>query len=64
MSWRKEDRVRVQCYPGARSIVLRIAGIILIAAGAVLVLLCVPVWAWVAAIGASLIVFGLLLVRK
>ena len=64
MSWQREDRVRVQCYPSVRTAALRVAGAVLIAAGAVLVLLCVPVWAWIAAIGAALIGLGLVLMRK
>ena len=64
MSWRREDEVRVQCYPSGRSLSLRIAGYILIGAGIILILLCVPFWAWLALIGAALILLGLLLIRK
>lgn len=64
MPWRQEDPVRVQCYPSGKSVILRIAGYVLIAAGAVLILLCVPVWAWLAAIGVALIVLGVLISRN
>ena len=64
MSWRREDEVRVQCYPSSRSLSLRIAGYMLIGAGIILILLCVPFWVWLALIGAALILLGLLLIRK
>lgn len=64
MSWRRESPVRAQCYPASKSILLRVAGGVLIAAGAVMILFCVPVWAWLAVIGAALIVFGILLIQK
>ena len=47
-----------------RSLSLRIAGYVLIGAGIILILLCVPFWAWLALIGAALILLGLLLIRK
>lgn len=64
MPWRQEDQARVQCYPTGKSLILRIAGYILMAAGAVLILLCVPVWAWLAAIGGALIFLGVLIERN
>ncbi len=64
MSWRREQSVRVQCYPAAKSVVLRIVGGVLIAAGVLVILICVPIWAWVALIGASLILIGIVLIRK
>ena len=64
MPWRREESVRVQCYPSGKSMILRIAGYVLIGAGAVLILLCVPVWAWLAAIGAALVVLGWVLIQK
>ena len=64
MPWRREDEVRIQCYPSGKSIVLRIAGFALIGVGILLVLLCVPLWAWLALIGAGLILLGLLLIKK
>ena len=64
MSWRREDEVRVQCYPSGGSLALRIAGYALIGAGVILILLCVPCWAWLALVGAALILLGLMLIRK
>ncbi len=64
MSWRREDAVRVQCYPSGGSLALRIAGYVLIGAGVILILLCVPCWAWLALVGAALILLGLMLIRK
>ena len=64
MPWRQEDEVRVQCYPSGKSILLRVAGEVLIGVGALLILLCVPGWAWLAIIGAALILLGVLLIRK
>ncbi len=64
VSWRREDEVRVQCYPSGRSILFRIAGYVLIGAGVLVILLCVPCWAWLALVGAALILLGLLLIRK
>ena len=64
MAWRRADEVRVPCYPGGGSIALRIAGYVLIFAGVILILLCVPGWAWLALVGAALILLGVLLIRK
>lgn len=64
MPWQREDEVRVQCYPTGRSFLLRIAGYVLIGAGVLVILLCVPCWAWLALVGAGLILLGLTLVRK
>ena len=64
MPWQREDEVRVQCYPSGKSILLRIAGYLLIGAGTLLILLCVPSWAWLAIVGAALILLGLMLIRK
>ena len=64
MSWRREDEVRVQCYPSGRSFLLRIAGYVLIGAGVLVILLSVPGWAWLSLVGAALILLGLLLIRK
>lgn len=56
-------KVRARCYP-AGGVARAIVGIALIALGALLVLLCVPFWAWLAVIGALFIVLGILLIRK
>ena len=63
MPWRREDSVRVQCYPGSKSTLLRIVGGVLIAGGVLLFLFCVPTWAWLAVLGAAMILLGLLLIR-
>ena len=64
MPWRQSGQVRVQCFPNGKSWLMRIAGYLLIAAGAVLILLCVPVWDWLAAIGAALVMLGWLISRN
>ena len=64
MPWRREEDVRVRCYPSGKSPAIRIAGFVLIGAGVLLILLCVPGWAWLAVLGAALILAGLLLIRK
>ena len=42
----------------------RAVGIVLIAAGVLLIVLCVPLWAWMSLIGAALIFVGVLLLQK
>ncbi len=64
MPWRREEDVRVQCYPSGRSVFLRAAGFVLIGAGVLVILLCVPYWAWMAVLGAALILLGVVLIRK
>jgi len=64
MPWRRDDAVRLRCYPSGGSLALRIAGYVLIGAGVLLILLCVPEWAWLALLGAGLILLGFTLVRK
>ena len=64
MPWRQEEQARVHCCSTGKSMVLRIAGYVLMAADAVLILLCVPVWAWLAAIGGALIFSGVLIERN
>lgn len=63
MPWRREGRVRVQCYPAPRSKALRVIGGVLIAAGVLVILLCVPGWAWLSFVGAALILAGVLMIR-
>ena len=43
---------------------LRIVGYACIALGVVLMLLCVPCWAWLALIGIAMTALGILLIRK
>jgi len=64
MPWRREERVRVQCYPSGKSAVLKIIGYVLIGGGILLFLFCVPFWAWLAVIGAAMILVGLLLIHE
>ena len=64
MPWHREENVQTKCYPSASSTFLRILGFVLIGLGLFLILLCVPGWAWLAAIGAALVLLGLLLIRK
>lgn len=51
-------------YPSKGGRIARITGVILIAAGILLIVLCVPLWAWLALIGAVLIFIGVLLLHK
>ena len=64
MPWRQKEKARVQCYPNGKNILLRIAGYCLIGLGMVLILLCVPGWAWLSVLGAALILAGVLLAKK
>lgn len=64
MPCEKDKKVSARCYPTPKSKALVIAGIALICVGILLVLICVPCWAWLALIGALLIILGILLVRK
>jgi len=59
-----ESRVYEASYPSRGSRLARVVGIVLIAAGMLLIVLCVPLWAWLALIGAALIFIGLLLLQK
>lgn len=64
MPCEKENRVHVSCYPSKGGKAASIIGILLIAVGVLLIILCVPLWAWLAIVGAALILVGLLLVRR
>lgn len=59
-----EDQVKTVCYPSGSSIPRRIAGIALIVLGVLIILLCVPFWAWWGLLGAALIAAGLVLTRN
>lgn len=50
-----ENRVYKVSYPFKGSLLARVTGILLIAAGILLIVLCVPLWAWMALIGTGLI---------
>ena len=58
------EPVRIAKYPSKGGKITRIIGIVLIAAGVILIILCVPLWAWLSLIGAALMIVGLLLLRK
>ena len=58
------EPVRIAKYPSKGGRITRIIGIVLIVAGVVLIILCVPLWAWLSLIGAALMIVGLLLLRK
>lgn len=51
-----------KCYPG-HSRILTIAGTALLAAGILLVFLCIPAWAWLALLGILLIAAGFVLLH-
>ena len=55
---------RIAKYPSKGGKITRIIGIVLIVAGVILIILCVPLWAWLSLIGAALMIVGLLLLRK
>ena len=57
-------QVYTASYPSKGSRLARVVGVILIAAGVLLIVLCVPLWAWLALVGAALILIGLLLMQK
>ena len=40
------EPVRIAKYPSKGGKITRIIGIVLIAAGVILIILCVPLWAW------------------
>lgn len=52
-----------QCYPSGKSSLLRIVGFVMIGLGLILLLFCVPWWAWIAIIGALLIALGIILAK-
>ena len=59
-----ETHVYQAKYPAKGSTLARAVGIVLVAAGVLLIVLCVPLWAWMALIGAALIFVGVLLLQK
>ena len=64
MRCQPENRVYKAKYPTKGSMLSRAVGIVLIAAGVLLIVLCVPLWAWMSLIGAALIFVGVLLLQK
>lgn len=59
----KKESTYTKIYPGEKKPFLQILGIALIAAGTLLLILCIPGWAWLSLIGIALIVTGVLLLR-
>ncbi len=51
-----------KCYPGP-SKALRIAGILLLICGILLVFCCIPAWVWLALLGVLLMAAGFVLLR-
>ena len=65
MPWRRESGgVETKCYASEKNPALRIAGAVLIALGAVVILLFVPCWALAALVGLALAGLGVVLIRK
>ena len=52
------EPVRIAKYPSKGGKITRIIGIVLIVAGVILIILCVPLWAWLSLIGAALMIVG------
>lgn len=51
-------------YPGGNSLLLRIAGALFIAVGVLILIFCIPGWAWLSLIGVVLIVVGIILILQ
>ncbi len=62
MRYRKENGVRRR-YRGCDDSVSRLAGAVLVAAGLLLLFLCIPGWAWAALVGAALVLLGFWLIQ-
>lgn len=61
---RRNERKRAYASVGRCGVSeIRLLGLVLIAAGMVLLFLCIPGWAWAAMIGAALIVAGMWILR-
>ncbi len=57
----KKDDVYEKSYPDNSGFLSKILGGILIAAGVLILIFCIPGWAWFSLIGIALIVIGVLL---
>ena len=52
-----------KCYPTNRNTPLAVAGYILLAAGILILFVCIPRWAWLALLGVGLIALGWIVLR-
>ena len=52
-----------KCYPTNRNTPLAVAGYVLLAAGIVILFVCIPHWAWLALLGVGLIALGWIVLR-
>ncbi|MBP3645608.1 MAG: hypothetical protein J6K55_04200 [Clostridia bacterium] len=52
-----------KCYPANRNTPLAVAGYILLAAGILILFVCIPRWAWLALLGVGLIALGWIVLR-
>ena len=59
----RKDAVRRRCYPTGGT-VKKVIGAVLIVLGVLLILLCMPCWAYLALLGVILIVVGMALIRS
>ena len=55
---------RPPAQPGGRCQTLNVAGLVVMAAGILILLFCVPFWFWPLAIGAALLAIGFMLLHK
>ena len=58
----RQGKPRIKCYR-QQNRVLTVIGGVLIAAGLLLLFLCIPGWAWAALVGTVLVAGGVLLIR-
>lgn len=59
----KKEPAYKKTYPGEKKLLLRILGVSLIAAGVLLLIFCIPGWAWLSLIGIALIAAGVFLLQ-
>ncbi|MBR3904720.1 MAG: hypothetical protein IKJ51_03310 [Clostridia bacterium] len=60
----KDEMPYEKKYPGGNSLLLRIAGALFIATGVLILIFCIPGWAWLSLIGVVLIVVGIILILQ
>ncbi len=59
----KREGTYTKKYPGEKRFIFQILGIALITAGTLLLIFCIPGWAWLSLIGIALIVVGIILLK-